>query len=456
MGNTNTHPANKPVSTYCTLQLPETAPEGEKLFVFGKAVTSFFTLKETLKISLQYLSKELKGHPWVVENEVLTNGYCLRYASPELRAEKSIVTTAVISCVNAIEFAAPHLKQDIPFIVHLIESIGQQNLYFLVQTLQDTLPDLLLNPRILTAIALKCSDRGHAGGGDAPCNRVFTLFCKPHYAQMKPVVLREAIKHNSIFPRLRPSHQSEYWQVAMGHNLCQGRHMHAGLKDDDEVAKFLVARDGSTFSYLSPCIRADEGILSTAMLTCPDVLRDAPATLQTYDKKMYAISKKSTLIRVFPEMLRDPVAVLCAVRQKPFLLLFASTEIQADRKVVVAAILRQGELFASLLPSMRTPKLEALAEKTRTVRNLLGRVEFIEQSINSTDAFSTFLLSAHYFSQADEETTKKRLISTNTLQMLNQHGPHFARILKMKIASYVGVYFDIMGDLRLALEDARK
>ena len=461
MGNTNTHPANKTVSTYCTLELPETASEGEKSFVFGKAVTSFFTLKEP--VPLQFLSKELKNHPWVVQNAVLTNGYWLRDASEDLRANKSLVTTAVISCVNAIKFASPHLKQDIPFIVHLIQSMGQQNLYYLLQELQ---PDLLLNPLILTAIALKCRDAGH--DANVSCNRVFTLFGQTHYNRMDPYVLCEALKRNSIFSRIRPELQSKHWEAALSFNVWQARYMDPGLKDNLEVAEALVKINGSLFAILSFSIKADEGILSTAMLTCPDVLRYAPPLLQTYERKIYAISKKATLIRSFPEMLHDRGAVLCAVRQTPSLLLFASQQLQEDRQVVVTALLRRGELFASLRPTMRTPKLQALAENLwpfsfeppitfrvfKTTKKL-GRVEFIQECVNKTDAFSTFLLSAHYFSQA-QETTKKRLVSTNTLQMLNQHGPHFARILKMKIASYVGVYFDIIGDLRLALEDARK
>ena len=219
-------------------------------------------------------------------------------------------------------------------------------------------------------------------------------------------------------------------EVVLAAVLYDGNHLRDALElqGDKDIVLAAVSKDGHALGYASIALRADEQIVLAAIKNDPEAFWNADPSLR---------NKKEFILQAFlmgdifdyvdPTFYADKDVMMTAVLQNPLYLEYASDELKADREVVLAAILKDGNAIR-LQPS-RDPNLLYYASK-RGYEPTPAEQQIIKET---KDRFMTFMVAAKA-----RRFTKTQRAEADPLQRLNAHGPHFAYLLKKKIGDFAG------------------
>ena len=112
------------------------------------------------------------------------------------------------------------------------------------------------------------------------------------------------------------------------------------IKDDKEVAMFIVNIDGYALSEISDRLRSDKDVVLTAVKKSFSVLQYASKELRNDKDVFYAALSEDdeALMYASNELANDKEVVMAAVKQSGLSLAFASYDLRNDKEIVLEAI----------------------------------------------------------------------------------------------------------------------
>jgi hypothetical protein len=383
-----------------------------------------------------FLPDEFRGNPTFLLKAIETHPDAIEHAPDELRNRQDIIKLAYKHDPRTIRFAPQEIICNTAFVLSLIEECDPKMLYTVAQQVKkwEQFTDEITAALITRSSPHVVDDDLY----DLTYNKMFSSF-PDEIINKKWVAMAALQAGNQLYWRLGHVLKSDedVIRCVIEHSIKEFRAVPQECITES-IALAAVSKDGKTFMQLSAALKDDADVLLAA--------------LPTYFHAMNYASRR---------LLSDKETVLRCVNIDGNALIYVSRWLQSDPEVGLAAVGKIGSAISLLCPRPNwctSNLIQALAITT------------LETALECTScthctAPALILLLKQYFHQkkqylegtrmlmfgafippppeleAGSEFGSKRVYccseETSILQKLNQHGPHFARLFKKNIASYL-------------------